>query len=56
MAFLGCLLVPESPKYLYSYQRYKEAKGSLATIARFNRVSIQKRNGKYTFDTEAEEN
>jgi hypothetical protein len=52
IAFLGCLLAPESPKYLYSFKRYSEARSSLATIAKYNRVPIMKR---YIFDTEAEE-
>lgn len=50
--FLGSCLAPESPKYLYSYQRFKEAKQSLQFIARFNRVDAAKRNMKYIFDTE----
>ena len=52
LAFLVMLFAPESPKYLYSYKKYKEARKALQYIARFNRVSQQK---KYWFDTEHQE-
>ena len=38
VSFCVTLLAPESPKYLYSYKRYKEARKALAVIARYNRV------------------
>lgn len=37
MAFFALLLVPESPKYLYSYKKYERARTALSKIARFNR-------------------
>ena len=43
VSFLGSLIVPESPKYLYSYKKFKEAKKSINHIARFNGVSIKTR-------------
>jgi len=52
LATFACFLAPESPKYLYSYQRFKEARASLKKIARFNRVPQEIRDSKYTFDTE----
>lgn len=55
VAFVGSLIAPESPKYLYSYKRYAEAREALARIARLNRVSEEKRRFKFSFDTEAEE-
>lgn len=39
VSFLVTLLVPESPKYLYSYKKYKEARKALLVIARYNRVA-----------------
>lgn len=49
VAFIVILFAPESPKYLYSFKRYKESRRNLQYIARFNRVIYQK---KYWFDTE----
>jgi MFS family permease len=51
-AFLVTLFAPESPKYLYSYKRYKEARKALQVVARFNRVDTTR---KYWFDTEYQE-
>jgi hypothetical protein len=50
-AFLVTLFAPESPKYLYSYKRYKEARKALQVVARFNRVDAGLAR-KYWFDTE----
>ena len=49
--FLSCL-APESPKYLYSYKKYNDARRSIETIAKYNRKQV----GKYEFDTEHKEN
>jgi hypothetical protein len=54
-SFVGSLIAPESPKYLYSYKRFAEAREALGRIARLNRVPLEKRRFKFTFDTEAEE-
>ena len=53
-AFLVTLFAPESPKYLYSYKRYKEARKALQVVARFNRVDASQTR-KYWFDTEHQE-
>jgi len=55
VAFLATLLVPESPKYLYSYKKYKEARKALMLISKYNRVDMSKRLEKYHFDTEQAE-
>ena len=47
------LLAPESPKYLFSYKKYKESRQALAVIAKYNRAKNQ--GGKYLFDTEWDE-
>lgn len=52
VAFIGTFLAPESPKYLYSYSRFLEARASLAHIARFNQAD---RSQRYIFDEEAKE-
>jgi hypothetical protein len=54
-AFLVTLFAPESPKYLYSYKRYKEARKALQVVARFNRVDTTSQARKYWFDTEHQE-
>lgn len=51
VAFLVTLLAPESPKYLYSYKKYKEARKAIGVIAKFNRVNMAAQ-AKYLFDTE----
>ena len=38
LAFLVTFIAPESPKYLFSYKKYKEARESLELIAKFNRL------------------
>jgi hypothetical protein len=53
VASAACFIVPESPKYLYSYKRFKEAKDSLGSIARFNRARGFDK--KWVFDTELQE-
>jgi hypothetical protein len=49
---LACFILPESPKFLYSYKRYDEARNALKFIARFNRKGPLK---KQKFDTEIAE-
>jgi MFS family permease len=44
--------VPESPKFLYEHGRYDEARLSLFTVARFNRVTIKQN---IIFDKESPE-
>ncbi len=48
------LLAPESPKYLYSYKKYKESRKALEVIAKFNQVDTADPENykKYLFDTE----
>jgi hypothetical protein len=49
VAFIGAILIiPESPKYLYSNKKFKEAKKSIARIAWINGSPMIK----YKFDTE----
>lgn len=51
---LAVLAIPESPKYLYAKKRFKEAKETLAGIAKFNRVNDSQRLfEKVKFDTES---
>jgi hypothetical protein len=54
VAFLVTLLAPESPKYLYSYKKYKESRKALEVIAKFNQVDTADPENykKYLFDTE----
>jgi len=52
LAIAGCSIAPESPKYLYSFERFDEARAAIKKIARFNRVSKDIRNSEYLFDTE----
>ena len=56
LAFVGSMIAPESPKYLFSYKQYREAKDSLRVIARYNRVQASGKSTKYMFDTEVEDN
>lgn len=56
VAFLIALVCPESPKYLFSYKKYKESRVSLNTIAKYNKVEVKIREKKYVFDTEFKEN
>jgi len=48
--FVGVLVLPESPKYLYSKQKFKEAKEALETIARMN--DIKTYSSLFVFDNE----
>jgi len=49
-----CLfLIPESPKYLWSAKKYKEARESLAYIARINKKHSYTK--KFKFETEVQE-
>jgi len=49
-----CLfLLPESPKYLWSAKKYKEARESLAYIAKINKKTSYTK--KFKFETEVEE-
>lgn len=42
ISFLGVLiLIPESPKWLYSKQRFSECQGVLRYTAKFNGVKIK---------------
>jgi len=54
VAFFVSLLAPESPKYLYSYKKYKESRKALEVIAKLNRVDTTDpaTYKKYLFDTE----
>jgi MFS family permease len=54
LGFLVTLLAPESPKYLYSYKKYKESRKALEIISKFNRVKMEVKE-KYIFDTEYKE-
>ncbi len=45
---LCVLLIPESPKYLYSNKKFEKAKEMLKYIAKFNRVKVIN----FRFDTE----
>ena len=40
ISHIGLMLVPESPKYLYSYKKFSEAKKSINRIAIFNGIPI----------------
>ena len=49
-----CLVIPESPKFLYSVRQYKRAKLCMSAIAKYNKVQFSTR---FRFDTEdAEKN
>lgn len=50
LATLACFLVPESPKYLYGYRKFRYARAALDKIAWFN--GVPNRNTKYRFDVE----
>lgn len=59
--FVAVLILPESPKYLYSKQRFEEARDSLRYIATINGKKASSKNEKdtnkyyvtnYIFDTE----
>lgn len=47
---VAALFFPESPKFLYSKQKFEEARASLAYIARFNRNHAYKDN--FIFENE----
>jgi hypothetical protein len=49
--FVALLILPESPKYLYSKQLFQETRESLAIIAKFNGKKID---NNYIFATEVE--
>ena len=40
LSTLAVLMIPESPKYLYSNKQYKKAREAIHYIARFNRVKM----------------
>lgn len=46
------MVAPESPKYLYSYKRFAEARESLQKMAKLNR--LEKTEQKYLFDSEVD--
>lgn len=50
MLCYGIAYFPESPRYLYGKQRFKEARESLEYIARFNRTDNYQTN--FIFDDE----
>jgi hypothetical protein len=48
--FVAILFFPESPKFLYSKQKFEEARDSLLYIAKFNRNT--KYNQNFLFENE----
>lgn len=48
---IAVLLIPESPKYLYSNKQFKKARDAIHYIAKFNRVKMQP----FRFDQELSE-
>jgi hypothetical protein len=48
--FIGIIVLPESPKYLYSKQKFKEAKEALEIIAKMN--GIKNYSSLFVFDNE----
>lgn len=53
LSTLGLFFVPESPKYLWSAKKYKEARDKLNYIAKFNMNTNY--NKKFKFETEISE-
>lgn len=51
ICILGCLAIPESPEYLYSFYKFRRTKKSIHYISKFNG---KKMNRLYLFDTEKE--
>lgn len=49
---IGCVMLPESPKFLYEKKRYDEARKVFEKIAKFNRKQF---NAEFMFDTEQQE-
>ena len=52
-AFLGCLFIPESPEYLYSFYRFDDCRGAISQIAKWNKKHENLPLG-YRFDVESE--
>ena len=50
MLVLATIFFPESPKFLYSKQKFEEARESLAYMAKFNRNFTYKNN--FLFENE----
>ena len=53
LATASLFVLPESPKYLWSAKKYKEARESLAYIAKINKKTSYTK--KFKFETEVEE-